>query len=84
MSRENIYVQAITIDWITKYLDNRLDDPLGFHKLLCMTHSDKPTHSKRYQALLYKLASTKATWDWMDDHGKQATLNRLAEEIAFQ
>lgn len=77
----SIYQTTITIDWVRKYLDNCLEDPLGYHKLLCMTHSDKPTASQRYQNFLYKLPSIKYTWDWESDYSKTNILARIAEEI---
>ena len=81
LDREAVFRSTITIEWIEDYLENRMSDPLGYHKLLCMTHSDRPTHSKRYQRFLYKLPPIKCAWDWKDDHSKQSILSTLREEL---
>lgn len=81
MDLEAIYKQTINKEWILKYLDNDLLD-LGYHKLLCMTHSDKPTKSEWYQQFLYKLPCIKYTWDSQPEAYKQRVLSELQNELA--
>ena len=76
-----IFRSTITIDWVSDYLNNCLADPLAYHKLLCMSHSNQPTYSKKYRTFLYKLSTIKYSWDWQDTGTKQRILTTIADEI---
>jgi hypothetical protein len=76
-----IFRSTITIDWVADYLNNSLVDSLAYHKLLCMSHSNQPTFSKKYRALLYKLPTIKYSWNWQDEGTQQRLLTTLADEI---